>query len=485
TTATHNGNSRNFWYFATPITEQNFVLQPDGSNQGDDWKDEWNDAELGIKPIDVYVERLAAKVEVVFPTMTYTLSSDGYYETFIKTHDKTNPVDSIFSINGMDDCKIKIRIYGWGLNGQAKSVKYMKTVNEGQTPFITSDGWDFNGTNRCYWAKTPKYNSGDYPNDFNSVKNKTGIGGVGNYTDDLANSESLKYISWNTVKNNKFKDKNTAYVMPHTEAGEQINLAGEVRHSAVTEVLLAAQIMVTDADGNVLKDNDGKEKGLELFEISGTLYTLEGVKNYVLHSAGSHLWKEKDVKYFDAEGNELSEYVEGCKKVIYSVETIKAEDINIIYDYDGAFKFQLTEEAYNTPWYRSYEEVKDDNGNLVTIEMKQQYLTQMSVQDEVNSYLPAKQTWAYKDGMMYYNIPIRHLRPLPADNASDKSILSGMYGVVRNHWYQVTIGNVTNLGHAVYRPSEHIIPPSDATRYMIGSKINILSWRMVSQTAEL
>ncbi|MDE6010831.1 MAG: fimbria major subunit, partial [Muribaculaceae bacterium] len=104
------------------------------------------------------------------------------------------------------------------------------------------------------------------------------------------------------------------------------------------------------------------------------------------------------------------------------------------------------------------------------------------VAKEINAYLPDKQSYCYNDGMVYYNIPIRHLRP---GYVPGEKILTGMFGVVRNHWYQVTISAIKNLGHSVYRPDEHIIPPSDDTRYMIGSSVKILSWRLVKSTVEL
>lgn len=466
TTATHDQNSRNFWYIATPITEENFALQPDGTVEGDPW----NVEEEGIKPIDIYVERLASKVEVLFNSNSaskFTYNQEGgYYDATLKTQDGEK--DSLITIDGKTK-EVKLRIYGWGLNGVAKEEKFTKSVNDGVNPFVTSDGWDFNGTYRSYWAKTPQYGKGNYPSDFESVEDKEG--------QDLtqANKEPLKYISWTTVKNNKFKkdNDNIAYVMPHTESGARINLAGQVRHSAVTELLLAAQVL------------DSENKPIDMYEVNGNLYTAEGVKSYVLNSCGSHILKKTEWKYVDEDGNEVSEEdkdKEGVREVVTAIAQIDTVDISIVFDYDGSFKFQLSQEALTTQWYRTCDEVKDDNGEVIEYVMGQPYLNETSAENEVNSYLPAKQTWGYKDGMMYYNIPIRHLRN-PYKEGDE--ILTGHFGVVRNHWYQITVGSIKNLGHAVYRPNEHIIPPSDDTRYMIGSKINILSWRMVKQTAEL
>ena len=425
TSATHNGNSDEFGYFATPITEENFALQPESAAPGQNW----NEAELKAKPVQIYVERIAAKVEVSFPGHTLIENSDGtaYYQVTLPDE---------YEIDGVKK-KLNVRLYGWGVNGQAKKVKYFKAVNDNPNPFRTTDGWNYDGTNRCYWAKTPGYGENKYSSSFDDVANKSGNSNTID-NDDAANDEPLTYISWNTVKNNNFKSGNkTAYVMPHTEAGEQINLSGQIRHSALTEVLIAGQIV----------DNDGNP--MTLFQLSESYYTKEGVINYLLHTAGSHIWKKDGDNGF---------------------KTIEASDVDIKYGYDGTFKVIVKDTV--DKWYQ------DNEGNNEWVDVA-------TVTEEINSYLPDHQSYCYNDGMLYYNIPIRHLRALPAAEATDKAIKTGMYGVVRNHWYKVNIGVIKKLGHSVYRPHEHIIPPSDDTRYMIGSSINILSWRVVNSNAEL
>lgn len=426
TSATHSNNSEDFGYYATPITEENFALQPVNSKPGDTW----DDVALNAKPVQIYVERLAAKVQVSFPGYTLVTAEDGtgYYQVTLP---------NTYSIDGVDT-RLNVRLYGWGVNGQAKKVKYLKAVNDNPTPFSTTDGWDYSGSNRCYWAKTPGYGVNKYSSSFNDVENKSG----NSYTpdnDDAAKDEPLTYISWNTVKENDFKKgSTTAYVMPHTEEGAQINLTGnQIRHSALTEILLAGQIV----------DDEGKP--VTLFQLSESYYTKDGVINYLLNAAGSHIWKKTADNKF---------------------ETIAASDVDVKYGYDGTFRIVITNTGET--WYL------DDMGS-------QTYVDAAAVADEINAYLPDHQSYCYNDGMLYYNIPIRHLRPLPAVDATDKAIKTGMYGVVRNHWYQVSVGAIKNLGHSVYRPDEHIIPPSDETRYMIGSNVRILSWRIVKSTAEL
>ncbi len=422
TNATHSGNAEDFYYFATPVSEENFALQPEGATSGD----AWDEAALKAKPVDIYVERLAAKIELKFPG--YTLSDEGYYE--VKLPDS-------YIVDGKET-KLTVRLLGWGVNGLAKEMKYFKGVNDNPNPFKTDDGWDYSGTNRCYWAKTPGYGSAKYSSSFADVDNKSS-NPESQDNDDAANEEPLKYISWKKVTDNTFKNgDNIAYVMPHTEHGSQINLTGnQIHHSALTEVLISGRIV--DAEGN----------GMTLFQLGESYYTRDGVLNYILNAAGSHIWKKVTA--------------EGGKPAFRQIEP---SDVDVKYGYDGTFSIVITNTAEK--WFQ------DNEG-------QEAWASAEAVEKEINAYLPSHQSYCYNDGMLYYVIPIRHLRPYTEGEA----IKTGMFGVVRNHWYQVSVGQVRNLGHAVYRPHEHIIPPSDATRYMIGSSIKILSWRIVAQTAEL
>ena len=96
----------------------------------------------------------------------------------------------------------------------------------------------------------------------------------------------------------------------------------------------------------------------------------------------------------------------------------------------------------------------------------------------------------YNGGMMYYNIPIEHLRQgIKFNETGFKANIKNaeaVYGVVRNHYYMVTVNSIKNLGKAVYDPKEVIIPGDDDIKnYYVGAKINILSWKVVKQDVEL
>lgn len=79
--------------------------------------------------------------------------------------------------------------------------------------------------------------------------------------------------------------------------------------------------------------------------------------------------------------------------------------------------------------------------------------------------------WMWEGGKCYYFAEIEHF------GTGDFAI-----GVVRNHIYDLTLKTLKGLGTPVFNPDEVIIPekPEDGLFYL-GARINILSWRLVTQ----
>lgn len=90
----------------------------------------------------------------------------------------------------------------------------------------------------------------------------------------------------------------------------------------------------------------------------------------------------------------------------------------------------------------------------------------------------------YEEGLMYYAIPIEHFGKAD-DGATPAQHLDGNYGVVRNNLYKVEINKINTLGHGIDDPDEPIVPGDRKKPLYIAAKINILSWQIVSQRADL
>lgn len=97
---------------------------------------------------------------------------------------------------------------------------------------------------------------------------------------------------------------------------------------------------------------------------------------------------------------------------------------------------------------------------------------------EVNTELAKNPAQVAPEGYVYYFLPIRHL-------ASDAQ-KTGYNGVVRNHVYKITIDGINGFGTPIFDPDKDIIPtkPED-TETFIAARINVLSWRIVSNTVTL
>lgn len=85
----------------------------------------------------------------------------------------------------------------------------------------------------------------------------------------------------------------------------------------------------------------------------------------------------------------------------------------------------------------------------------------------------------YEGGETLYYVDIRHLA-----NALDKD---GSYGIVRNHSYNLAINSIKGYGSPVYTGSQFIeeYPTTPDQQTYVSAKINILSWRLVSQEVNI
>lgn len=87
----------------------------------------------------------------------------------------------------------------------------------------------------------------------------------------------------------------------------------------------------------------------------------------------------------------------------------------------------------------------------------------------------------YKNGRMYYYTPIRHLNPTKTGAPTEL----GEVGIVRNHWYKLTIGALLKPGIPVAEPEQPIIPNIDPADQYLALDIHILPWHVIGQTIEL
>lgn len=335
-----------------------------------------------------------------------------------------------FTVNGTSK-DLYFNVTGWGLNATTKDSYCFKNINTGWTEETLGFKWNDAANFRSYWGKSTNYGTGVYPGTYGSSVDK--------YDEKTA---TLNYITYNDLK---VGINGNAYCRENTNDPEVL---GKNFSGTVTSVLLKAQ--VTDKEGNAVT----------LYNFAGSLYDEANYKAAALNSfeasTTNRIWKKT---------------VSGGNTTYTKVT---ADDLSVVISADGYAHVEL-KEASNYCFGAGETSTKD------------------ATTAEINKLLNGDEAYKYntgcsfyKEGMMYYNIPIEHLRDDGKYNDSDYVQKEGNYGVVRNHYYIITVNSIRNLGKAVNVPDERIIPNDDDVKnYFVAAKINVLSWKVVRQSVDL
>lgn len=97
--------------------------------------------------------------------------------------------------------------------------------------------------------------------------------------------------------------------------------------------------------------------------------------------------------------------------------------------------------------------------------------------DDVNTAIGADKAEIRTEGKAYYYVPIKHL---------GKAGELGEYGVVRNHFYKITLTGINGFGTPVYNPKlviDPTVPTYDNT--YLAARVQVLQWRVVTQNVNL
>lgn len=88
----------------------------------------------------------------------------------------------------------------------------------------------------------------------------------------------------------------------------------------------------------------------------------------------------------------------------------------------------------------------------------------------------------FTEGKMYYSIPISHrIQSLDMTGNNPSWQTLGNIGVVRNNWYEITVGNISEIGTPVHDINQPIVPVMDVKRSYINANIQIYKWHSFKQ----
>lgn len=223
-----------------------------------------------LHPMPVYVERLAAKVNVVQPTSGTSFQ-----------------VPAVTQYPGITT---QVEILGWGLNAVNKSAYSFKKIDTGWSFNWSGVNWNEPAKYRCHWAKDANYDGGTYPHDAEALA----LAG--------ASSCSLEYRKWSELSGNfsteTQKTINPQYCLENTADGSilRISRSANELYPRMTHVLVKAKLSFALGSGlSAAGDVAGYTTETDFYRYKGVFYTGNNIMAAVLAdlvAEGTPLYKD-------------------------------------------------------------------------------------------------------------------------------------------------------------------------------------------------
>lgn len=205
-----------------------------------------------------------------------------------------------------------------------------------------------------------------------------------------------------------------------------------------TAVIVAATLKYTDPTVE-----NATAEAVDLFKYYGAIYPAKGIKTI--------LYNNSTPKYYKKDGNNLVGLV--------------PDDFELVIDAKQGESYEAKVHLKLAPSVTTvYTSLEDQGTTAATAN------AELAKTPEILEY--------WKGGATYFYVPIKQHA---AESNTDKDV----FGIVRNHFYQLTITKIQGLGTAVPNPADVIIPETTKDDdYYIASEINILDWASVEQGVE-
>lgn len=287
----------------------------------------------------------------------------------------------------------------------------------------------FTGTNnRVYWGTDPNYNLAELN------------------TNDAKRKEEFNFITAPSEINKDFTNTtntNPVYCLENT-----FNLAN-MYQGQTTRVIFKATYTPKDDAGTPLAEQDG------------TFYTIGNMTTIL---------KEADLK--KAVDAAATSVLSGCTVDYTNLKT------------EGSHVITLTD-------------IKDPTGKTLVADTVYSGMTGTQIVKEINDKLGLKAGRpeemvginTYLRGVTYYIARVKHfglLTPWSSGESygTDNDKYLGRYGMLRNNWYDLTVGNVYGPGYPGVPPVDPNQPDDENEKYLSVS-VKILSWAKRSDTVDL
>lgn len=356
------------------------------------------------KPVDLYVERVVAKVTADVDNNAFELGNG--------TNWAANKYGTKTAVGKSGDYDVYAVIEGWGLASENGKAEVEKQVNKTWTDGILGfSPWTTSDFHRCFWEKSVAIDLGPGANQpVNPTFNQL---------------------------NAKMHD--VLYTLPNTPESKVTDL----KNNALTKFAVAATLRYKDASNNWHYAEICRYNGVSILGI-------DNLKRQVALTFSQYYTSTDATNYTQLSKDDIDFKDPDATMQPYLVTPTLADD-------PAGTKYYTKTTTGTTP---TFTEV-DKNTVLAAIE--------------------ADKAEVRRDGRAYYYVPIKHLG---STKANADAIAE--YGIVRNHFYKITLSGITGFGTPVYDPSKVVVPavPTYQDTYL-AARVQVLQWRVVTQSASL
>ena len=352
------------------------------------------------KPVDLYVERVVAKVTADVDNNAFELGNGTNWEN--TKYGTKKPVGK------SGDYDVYAVIEGWGLASENGKAEVEKQVNKtwadgtlGFTPWTTSD------YHRCFWEKSVAFDAGTGGNQpvnptFNQLKAKM---------------------------------REVLYTLPNTPESKVTDL----KNNDLTKFAVAATLKYKDASNNWHYAEICRYNGVSILGI-------DNLKRQVALTFSQYYTSTDGTNYTQLSKDDINFKDPDATTQQYLVTPTLA-------DAPAGTKYYTKATTGTTPTFNEVDKAK------------------------VLAAIEADKAEIRKDGKAYYYVPIKHL------GGNDQL---AEYGIVRNHFYKITLSGIKGFGTPVYDPGKVVVPamPTYKDTYL-AARVQVLQWRVVTQSASL
>lgn len=425
------------------------------------------------------------------------------------------------SVNGGKDffSSWSINLVNWGVNGLEKNTWLIKRIalNPTEYPWMPDgnfySGWNSPSLFRSYWSIDENYSSGIYPDqyrqaldDAENVKSATTNNIYSsNYLGSLEKGDYTliykPYSAYTDRTENKYSVENT---FDESILSEQ-DLSTQPWLRRGTHILLTAQFLIDEIDTEVDKtkvDENGflLDKVADKYFSNGLYWSESALLQQAVATLMTNLYYNKEgnsYKISNVLGEGYVDYINENGKPPLDTDCPVEDGNGILLTHEFLMGSDETTGELNVYKYFEFAPafIKGGDG-WVTLKKKDdvtlyaRYIDKSirKITDEqLVSYIYRFTNLAkhYKEGRMYYAIPIRHNLDSPNFETSPVTKAStGDYGVVRNTWYRMTINSILSPGTPVDDPDQPIIPNPEPDDKSLGVEVEIIPWRTVDINVE-